>query len=296
MTRRSANLILLLAAFIWGTAFVAQQKAMDSIGPYTFTGIRFLLGALFVLPFAIREHVARPEPLSARTVLLMLAIGIPLFLGANMQQIGLLYTSVTNAGFLTAIYVVLVPVFMIVLVRKTPHWIVWPAGILSLAGTWLLGGGSLIGLSIGDLWVLGSGVFWAIHVVVLGLVASHTGRPVLLACLQFLSCGLIGTFLSPFFETVTLSGLANVWVEIAYAGIMSCGIAYTLQAVAQRYAAPSDAAIILSSESLFAALAGGLIMGDRLTSIGWLGCGLIFIGVLSVELYPVLKRQRAQRA
>lgn len=294
MGRASANLILLLATAIWGCAFVAQQTAMASLGPFVFTGLRFALATLVVLPLAIGEARRGPEVRGAG-LWLFLAVGLIFFAAGILQQVGLKHTSVTNAGFLTALYVVMVPFIALVLFRHAPHPVVWPAAAVSLAGTFLLAGGEVDALTRGDLLVVAGALFWALHVAFLGYAAMRTGRPLTLACAQFAVCAVLGLGFGVPLEGVGLAAVQGAWIELAYAGLVSGGIGFTLQAVAQRWTPPSDAAIILSGEALFAALAAAILLGERLVPSGWAGAGLIMAAILAVQLVPTVRRQRGAR-
>jgi drug/metabolite transporter (DMT)-like permease len=280
---------MLVAAFIWGTTFVAQRLGMDNIGPYTYTGIRFLLGALCIMPFAWREHVqlrARGERIEGHDILAWCGIGLLLTGGALLQQIGIVTTTASNAGLLTALYVPMVPVLAWLLHKHQPHWSLWPAVAGSLYGTYLLGGG-LTTLNVGDLWVIASTLFWSGHVLYIGRVAAMKGVPILLALTQFLVCGVLSTLVGLGVETTSVAGLQAAAPAILYGGVLSVGIAYTLQVVAQRHTHASDAAILLSSETLFAALAGAVYLGERLQSPQMAGAALIMASILLVQLLPL---------
>ncbi len=290
MSRTQANLLLLLVALIWGSAFVAQAHAKVGVEPYTFTGIRFLLGALIIAPFAWRDlrTVARREVRPGRREMMgVLVLGLLLMLGAVFQQIGINGTTVTNAGFLTALYVPLVPLISWLLLRARPHWSVWPTSLGCLVGTWLLSGAEQVAISSGDLWVIASSLFWALHVMLVGRVADRLAAPFLVAAGQFLVCGVACLLWAVFTESISLAGIRLAAMPILYTGIISVGIAYTGQVVGQRYAEAADAAIILSAETLFAALFGFLLMGDRLSAAGLAGCALILVCILAVQLMPL---------
>lgn len=291
MNRAVANLLLLLTGAIWGGGFVAQSTAMDSIGPVLFTGVRFLAAALAVLPFAIVEARRAGAPLlpDAGQWARFSLLGGLLFASLTAQQIGLLTTSVTNSGFLTGIYVVLTPVLGVALWRVWPHPVVWPAALLALLGIGLLSGGALSGLTVGDRWTILCACLWACHVQFLGRFVGRA-RPLQLACAQFLVCGAAGMVLAPAVEPVALSMIAGSAVEILFAGIVSGGLAFTLQAIAQRHTTAPQAAIFMSSEALFAALFGALLLGERIGMKGLAGCALIFVAMLSVEIVPMLRR------
>jgi drug/metabolite transporter (DMT)-like permease len=203
------------------------------------------------------------------------------------QQIGINGTTVTNAGFLTALYVPLVPLISWLLLRARPHWSVWPTSLGCLVGTWLLSGAEQVAISSGDLWVIASSLFWALHVMLVGRVADRLAAPFLVAAGQFLVCGLACLLWAVFTESISLAGIRLAAMPILYTGIISVGIAYTGQVVGQRYAEAADAAIILSAETLFAALFGFLLMGDRLSAAGLAGCALILVCILAVQLMPL---------
>lgn len=298
MTRIQANLLLLIVALIWGSAFVAQAHANEGLQPYTFTGIRFLLGTCMVAPLAWRDFRAlslRGKRPGRRDVLGVVVLGLLLTLGAVFQQIGITGTTVTNAGFLTALYVPLVPMIGWLAMRERPHWSVWPASVGCLLGTWMLSGAEQVAISTGDLWVIASSLFWALHVLLVGRVADRIAAPFLVAAGQFVVCGVASLAWASLTETITLAGIRTAAVPILYTGILSVGIAYTGQVVGQRYADAADAAIILSAETLFAALFGFLLMGDRLSVTALAGCVLIFTCILAVQMLPMVQARRAVR-
>ena len=297
LTRARSNLLLLVVALIWGSAFVAQAIGTRSLGPFTFTGLRFALGALVVAPFAWREwHQLRsrgrqPRP---RDVAHIAGLGTLLFLGSAMQQIGMLTTSVTNAGFLTALYIPLVPVFGWIALRHVPHWTTWLAAAGCMVGTWLLtGGGSTAGLfnfKTGDWWVIASSLPWAAHVMLVGRAANRLHGAMLVACGQFIACSVLALVLGAATEPVTANGAWQALGAIAYTGILSVGLGFTLQVVAQRHTRAADSAIVLSSETVFAAAFGAIFMGDRIGATGLAGCALILGCVLMVQLQPLVWR------
>ena len=291
MTRTQANLLLLFVALVWGSAFVAQAHANAGVAPYTFTGIRFLLGACIIAPLAWRDYRAvsrRESPPARRDVLGVVLLGLLLTLGAVFQQIGITGTTVTNAGFLTALYVPLVPLLSWLILRARPHWSVWPTSLGCLLGTWMLSGGGGVSLNIGDAWVIASSLFWALHVLFVGRVADRIAAPFLVACGQFLVCGVACLAWAVFKETITLAGILQAAVPILYTGFVSVGFAYTGQVVGQRYASAADAAIILSAETLFAAMFGYLLMSERLNATGIAGCALIFVCIVAVQMAPLI--------
>ncbi|MBW8846567.1 MAG: DMT family transporter [Burkholderiales bacterium] len=291
MTRLQANLLLTLVALIWGSAFVAQSRGMADVGPLLFTGVRFLIGSLVVLPLAVLEwrRLGRAgRPLTRLDRGHIVGLGLLMTLGAVMQQIGIQFTSVTNAGFLTAVYVPLVPVLGWLLLRQVAHWSVWPAAVGCLVGAFLLSGAHELNVGLGDLWVAGSAIPWAVHVLMVGRWADRMGAPFLVASGQFAVCGLLSLIAAFAMEPVRWAGIEAAAWPIAYTGVVSVGIAFTAQVVAQRYAHAADAAIILSAETLFAAAFGYVLLGERLNTAGLIGCGLMLACILLVQLLPLV--------
>ena len=298
MTRSQGNLLLLAVALVWGSGFVAQAQQMDGVGPLTFTGIRFLLGVCVVAPLAWRDwHLiglreVQPGRREARAVA---GLGILLALGAVFQQIGIGSTTITNAGFLTALYVPLVPLISWLILKERPHWSVWPTSLGCLVGTWMLSGAGGVSIGAGDSWVIAGSVFWALHVFFVGQIAERIAAPFLVACAQFFVCGVLCLFLGSITETFVLDGVWQAALPILYSGLLSVGFAYTGQVVGQRYVPSADAAIIMSGETLFAALFGFLLMGDRLSSMGIMGCILIFTCIIAVQLMPLMEARKTAR-
>ena len=298
LTRARSNLILLLVALIWGSAFVAQAIGTRSLGAFMFTALRFVLGAIVVGPFAWREwrelRARRREP-RPRDIAHIAGLGTLLFLGSAMQQIGMLTTSVTNAGFLTALYIPLVPVLGWLVLRHAPHWTTWIAAVGCVAGSWLLtGGGSLGSFKTGDWWVIASSLPWAAHVLLVGRAANRLHGAMLVACGQFIACSVLALILGLALETTNAHGVAQALGAIVYTGVLSVGFAFTLQVVALRHAHAADAAIVLSSETVFAAAFGAVFMGDRIGPTGLAGCALILGCVLLVQLQPIVWRWVAE--
>jgi drug/metabolite transporter (DMT)-like permease len=295
MTRIQANLLLTLAAVIWGSAFVVQQVGTGSLGTISFTGARFLLGAFVVLPFAARQfcRVQREErPFEGRDWYGLIATGLVLCTAAVLQQHGILRTTVANAGFLTALYVPLVPIIGLIVLRRRVHWFVWPASIGCFFGTYIMSGAQGLNIRIGDLWVISSTLFWAVHVLLVGIMASRTRAPLVVATTQFFVCGSAGLVVGWIVEQPTLADFLGAFYGICYVGIFSVGMAFTLQVVGQRFTPAADAAIILSSETVFAALAGFLFLDERLSGFRMLGAVLILFNIIAVELMPMLRKPR----
>ena len=299
MTRPQANLLLLLAGAIWGMGFVAQQTAMDDVGPFVFIGVRFLVATLVVLPFALREsrqiHQRGNNPLRMRDWQHFAVIGIVLFAAIGLQQVGLLTTTVTNSGFLTGLYVVFTPFIAILLFREWPHAVVWPAALCAFSGIFLLSGGKFNGHSIGDLLTVGCAVFTALQVVLIARHVTESARPLALSVVQFSVTAGIAFVVALIYEPIVWSAIKAAGNEILYTGVMSSGVAFTLQAIAQRYTPTAQAAIFMSSEALFAALFGAVLLGERIGLSGLFGCALIFSAMLAVEFVPMLQ-SRARKS
>lgn len=285
-----ANLLLLLAAAIWGTAFVAQRVGMESMGPFTYNGVRFALGVLSLAPLLAAQSRRGPAAVPAGprdrglAVAGALAAGLVMFGGVTLQQVGLLSTTAGKAGFITGLYVVFVPILGL-LFRLRAGFGGWIGALLAAAGLYLLSVTARFTLAPGDGLVLLGAVFWAGHVLLLGFLSPRVD-PVRLAAGQFAVCSLLSLACAAALEEITWAGLAAGAAPIAYGGIMSVGVAYTLQVVAQKHAAPAPAAIILSLESAFAALAGFLLLGEVLTLRGLWGCALMLAGMLAAQLWP----------
>ncbi|MGE5624651.1 MAG: DMT family transporter [Bacillota bacterium] len=296
MNRLRADLLLLLTAFIWGTAFIAQKDANQSMGPVTFVGARFLLSALALIPLAIYEWRHAGAPLSRRDWRQATGVGLCLASGACLQQLGLVTTTATNGGFLTALYVVIVPFLLWGMIRRRPRVLVIAACGISILGAWLLAdNGEAKHWSFGDLLVTLADVAWALAIVLIGLFQERTHRPFFLSFMQYAITAVLALPAGLAFEPVSLPGLSAALPAILYAGLLSGGVAYTLQIVAQKHTPPAEAALIMCLESVFAALAGAVMLKERLTLPAAVGCALILLGVVMVETGPALLRSLKPR-
>ena len=285
MSKGRANAVLILVAMIWGSSFVAQKIGGGSMDTLGFVACRFFLGGLTVLPLCWRD-LARLAALPRADRLGLLATGTALFLGSVLQQYGVDTTSVTNAGFLTGLYVLLVPLLGWLVLGLRPPPVIWLSATACLLGSWLLSGGGGLSFAAGDLWVMASALFWACHVLLVGHMARRTGLPVLVACLQFMICAAWAGGGELLLAAHPFTGLTAGWPAVAYLGFFSVGVAFTLQSLAQRHAAPSHAAIILAGEGVFSAIGGALVLGE---APGWLqmaGGGAILAGMLLIQLAP----------
>ncbi|MEG9884836.1 MAG: DMT family transporter [Hyphomicrobiales bacterium] len=295
MTRLQANAIVLLVALIWGTTFVVQHTGMDDIDPCFFTGIRFFLGMLVVLPLSLREIGRLREAgvaWSATDRLGLVATGLALFCGSIMQQIGITTTTVTNAAFFTALYVPTVPILALVVSRIVPHPMIWPGAALCVAGAYMLGGAQLSALGRGDVWVMGGALFWACQIVLVGVMTRRTNAPFTIAAAQSSIAAIMGLLLGGLTESFSLEAVYKAGFELLYAGVLSAGIAFTLQCLAQKYTQAADAAIIMSFEAVFAAIAGALFLGERLTPPEYGGCMLILVAVVAIQLLPLRESKK----
>lgn len=292
MTRVQANLLLLLAGAIWGAGFIAQSTAMETLGPIWFIGLRFVLATVVATPFALWEKARAATPLRRRDLAGFVLTGIALFAAAAAQQIGLLTTTVTNSGFLTGLYVVFTPILTVLALRRRPHWVVWPAALMASFGIFLLSGGALAALTAGDMLTILCAVLWSVQMICVGVHAGRSGRPLALSLVQFAVCAVLGCTAGFLFEPVSLSAIKGALPEILYAGLFSSGMAFIFQNIAQRYTTAPQAAIFLSSEALFAAAFGVMLLGETITPAGYAGCAIIFAAMLAVELVPELLRPR----
>ncbi|MBQ1187260.1 MAG: DMT family transporter [Clostridia bacterium] len=285
------TLILLLTAFIWGSAFVAQTDGMNYVGPLTFLSTRFLLGGLVLLPIIIyKRNRFHPSVQGNSTLWKEVKKALPgsvfcgLFLGtaSALQQYGLLFTSVSKAGFITTLYVIFVPIFSLFLKKKLGVNL-WIAVILATVGLYLLCMNGSAAFSLGDTLVFVCAVFYALQIMAIDKYVKDTD-PMLLSSIQFLTVGALSLLPAIIIEQPTLSGLADAWFPIVYAGVFSSGVAYTLQVVAQKYADPTVAAITMSFESVFAVLSAAVLLNERLSFKEGMGCIIMFCAIILAQL------------
>ena len=286
--RWQANFFMLITALIWGIAFVAQRVGMQHFGPFSFTGIRFTLGSLLILPIILRADRLMPSQRTAwRNPVLHkggVLAGLFLFGGVTLQQLALKYPETTagKAGFITGFYVVLVPILGLFLGQRI-SWQTWVGGFGAVIGLYLLTMTEQLTIGFSDSLVLVSAFIWAGHVQIIGRYAPRTDG-IKLAFIQFITCALLSNVIALFTETLSLDDLRAGMIPLLYASIFSVGVAYTLQVVAQRHAHPAHAAIILSLESAFSALGGWLILGELLSQRALIGCVLMFISMIISQL------------
>lgn len=289
MSRITADLLLLACAAIWGLSFLFQKSAMAHVEPMTFVAARSIVAAMVLAPLAWFEcRRATNEVPWKRLVALSALTGVAYTAGGVMQQAGIVTTSVTNAGFLTALYVVATPFVSYAITRHALTPAVWVSAALSFVGTWLLSGGSLSLSALsdfrqGDMLVAGSALFWALHVVLIGLGAPLL-RPITFMAIQFSIAGvlcLIGALLG---ETISIAALSAAAFDIVYVGVLAGALTFTVFTIALRATSPTEAVVVLSSEMLFAALAAWWVRGEQLTSAGFAGAAAILAAILIVQL------------
>lgn len=282
-----ANLLLLITALIWGFAFVAQRQGMEYVSPFTFNAIRFAIGSISLLPiiaFSRRNQKtgSLPPLTSLPGIAGGLLLGLALFFGSSFQQIGIVETTAGKAGFITGLYVIFVPILGLFWKQKTGLG-TWFGAVLAVIGMYFLSVNDDFSILTGDLLVLVSALFWAIHVQLIAWL-SQKFDTLLLSLYQFVFCSVFSWLAALQWETMTLTGIKEALFPILYTGILSVGIAYTLQVVAQKRAHPGHAAIILSLESVFAVIGGYLFLAETISLRGFIGCGLMLTGMVISQL------------
>lgn len=282
---RGAIIMLWITAAIWGFAFVAQRAGMEFIGPFTFNGIRFLLGSASLVPLIFWMKFKQKSPSEKQKNVLLggLLAGVVLFIGASLQQAGMVYTTAGKAGFITGFYVILVPIIGLFIGQHITR-ILWMGAFIALAGLYLLTVDGPFMLQYGDLLILLSAFFWAAHVQLINkLVDTHSALP--LSAFQFAICGILSLVTASVFETITYNSILQATWPLLYGGLMSVGIAYTLQVVAQQHVHPVYASIILSFESVFAVIGGWLLLNEILSLRNLAGCIMMLVGMVMVQVW-----------
>lgn len=298
------SLILLLTAVIWGIAFVAQSAGMDYVGPFTFNAVRCIIGGIILIPCILilgklksgenkaevstvsktsMESIAATKKASNKQLILGgISCGVILCIASNFQQIGLQYTTVGKAGFTTALYIIIVPILSIFL-RKKAGFKVWLSVVIAVIGFYLLCISENLMLQIGDLLELLCAISFSVHILVIDYFAPKVDG-VKMSCIQFFVCGVICAVLMFVFEEPDITQILNAWQPVLYAGVMSCGVAYTLQIIGQKGMNPTVASLILSMESVISALAGWLLLNQKLSSKELWGCVLVFAAIILAQL------------
>ena len=282
-----SELILLFAAVVWGFTFVAQKVGMDNIGPMAFNGIRFLLGSISLIPvmFIYKEKQKKKPSTLSDLFKAGIITGIVMFLAATTQQVGIVYTNAGNAGFITSFYVILVPVFGMLFFKQIIALNIWIAAVIALVGLYYLSMADGFYLVKGNMFVFSSAIFWAFQVLFAGYYAVRL-NVIKLAVIQFAITGLLSLIISFFTEDYGWQNINNAMIPILYGGLMSVGLAFTLQLIGQQKAKPALAAIILSLEAVFAAIGGWLILNEKFTLSEKTGAALILAAVVLAQISP----------
>lgn len=284
------SLLLLLTATIWGSAFVAQSVGMEHVGPFTFTFSRSIIGGIVLLPCILllgkwkKGFATKVEWIGG------ICCGIALCVASNFQQVGIQFTTVGKAGFITALYVVLVPIFGLFLKKRVPI-LIWGCVGLSVIGLYLLcmPAGAFT-LALGDLLVLICAVLFTVHILVIDYF-SPKGDGVVISCIQFFTCGVLSGIPMLFLENPSVGNMMDAKWSILYAGVLSSGVAYTLQVVAQKNVNPTIASLIMCLESVVAVLAGWIVLGEDMSSREIVGCVLMFVAIVLAQL-PVPEKTK----
>ncbi len=300
MTGRTQGILMLLvASLIWGTAFVAQSVGMEHVGPFTFNGARFLVGALVLTPVVwinsrVKSGKEKSEKQSDPKLLLKGGVycGLIIFVSSTLQQMGILHTTVGKAGFITSLYIVIVPLLGLFF-RKKVDGIIWGCVLLAVVGMYLLCINESLALNQGDFLILLCAIGFATHILVIDHFSPLVDG-VKLSAFQFLVCSVASTIAALVFEQPNLASILVAWKPILYTGILSCGVAYTFQILGQKYVAPVIASLILSLESVFAVLSGWIILNEVLTQREIWGCVLIFIAILLAQMPEFFKNKKSE--
>ena len=285
LKRFRGSIMLLLAAIIWGTAFVAQSKGMDYVEPFTYNSIRTLIGGIALFPVnAVLSKRSSLHSVTHRKVSIIggICCGIILFAASSFQQLGISMTTAGKAGFITALYVIIVPVSGLFF-GKRPHIKIWVCAAVAVAGFYLLCVKKHFTISDGDIYVLISAFFYAFHIIAIDYFNARKADCMLMSCIQFFTAGTIMAICMFIFEAPTLENVLEARYTILYTGIMSCAVAYTLQIAGQKYTEPSVATLIMSLESVFAALSGWLILHEKLSIREIIGCIFVFSAVIAAQ-------------
>ena len=291
-----ADLLMLLAAAIWGFAFVAQREGMETMGPFLFNAARFFIGSavLFPLVWYLSKKNKTPTNKETSTKKLLIAgtiAGLFLFLASSFQQVGIQYTTAGKAGFITGLYIFFVPLIGIFFGQRTGSG-TWLGAFIAVIGLYLLSINDDFSIARGDLLQLICAVFFAAHILVVGYVAKRMD-PLKLSLIQYVVSGVLSFFIAIAIEVITWQMIVDTAIPLLYAGVMSIGVGYTLQVVAQQHAKSSHAAIILGLEGAFAVLGGWLILDENLSTRGLIGCGLMLSGMFLSQLLPRLSLKKS---
>jgi drug/metabolite transporter (DMT)-like permease len=294
MKKTISFVCLVVCTFIWGTTFIAQDTGMDNIGPFTFNFVRFFVGFFAVAPFVllfekkkINEQIKDKKD---KFYKLIIPVGIFLFLATVLQQVSLLYTDVANSAFFTIFYVPMVPIIVYFLFSEKLHWSIWPSVLACVIGGYLLSDVGDANMRFGDSLVLVGALFWALHIIYIGKIIDQFDLPFFIALLQNLLVAGLSFLLAAIFEEIDFSKIRLETFEILYAGILSGGAAFALQLFGQRNISVAPAAIVMSLEGVFAAIAAWIILNQILGLNNIIGCVLILGGILLSQLAPIYEK------
>ena len=295
MSKTTSLICALITTFIWGTAFIAQDTGMDNIGPLSFNAARFFVGFLTILPMAIiferKKIILEVKSNKKLFFRFLFMMSVSLFLGTYLQQTSLLYTNIANSAFFTVFYVPIVPIILFVIYKIKVHWSIWPSILLCLIGVYFLSDFSNAEILLGDSLVILCSFFWALHIIFAGKFMEKFNIPIFFASIQAILVGTYSLSFAYFFEEISLQNIMLENYSIIYAGVLSGGIAFTLQMYAQKNIDEAPAAIIYSLEGVFAALAGWIILDQILNFDNIIGCFLILIAVIMSQIAPSKKIQ-----
>ena len=275
----------MLAAAIWGFAFVAQKEGAKYLDPFTFNGFRFLIGATALLPVLIiniRNDINVKSEITFKNIIYCVILGIVIFIASTLQQFGLIFTTAGKAGFITGLYIIIIP-FISIILKRTVNIKYWISAIIATFGLYLLSGSKSFSLEIGDLIVLISAFFWAVHILIISWLSPRINA-LLISCIQFYICAALSLTIGLSIEHFNLSNVYAAIIPLLYGGLMSIGIAFTIQVIAQKKVPPAHASIIMSLETIFAAFGGWLILNERLPINGIIGCILMLVGMIIVQI------------
>ena len=290
------NIMLLTAAFIWGTTFVAQMTGMDELGPFSYAGARFFLGFLFLIGLWLATRGQREQRKKAGTYISGWKAGIGaggiMFLASSTQQVAMLYTTAGKTAFITALYIVLVPLAAYFLLRQRIHAWNWAGAALAVVGLYFLSIHGSISLNAGDAIVFSSALFWTAHILFIDHFAA-TADAVEISAMQIFGC-MAGSLIAAFLvEAPAIQPMLDSWFSIFYGGVMSAGVAFTLQIVGQKYTRPATASLLMSFEAVFGAVSSWIILGEVMSGVQILGCALMFGGILITQLGSCFSRRQA---
>ena len=294
--KMQGNIMLLITAMIWGSAFVAQSKGMEYIGPFTFNVMRNFIGGIVLIPVIAlfgrgkKYSADEKKAMDKNTLIGGICCGVVLFLASSFQQYGLVHTTAGKAGFITALYIVIVPLLGLFMGKRVPK-IIWGCVALAIAGFWLLCIKEGFTVGLGDLMVLICALFYSMHIVTIDHFTPKVNG-VKMSCIQFFTAGVISIIPMLLWEVPQLPAIMDAIWTILYAGVLSSGVAYTFQIIAQRHTEPTVATLLMSLESVFAALSGWLILNESLLPKELLGCALVFIAVILAQIPIPVKTKK----